>query len=70
MIISDFLSRQKHDDSDQHDIMPFSFNMQCMLQTRYYNISEKEQGKYLFQTRSLAKLVALFYQRYTVEIKE
>ena len=26
-----------------------------MLQSRYYNISEKEQGKYLVQTRSQAK---------------
>ena len=26
-ILSDFLSRQKHDDSDSHDIIPISFNM-------------------------------------------
>ena len=29
--------------------------MQNVLQNRYYNISEKEQGKYLVQTRSQDK---------------
>ena len=29
--------------------------MQNMLCTRYYNLNEKEQGKYLVQTRSQAK---------------
>ena len=27
MILSDFLSRQKHDDSNLHEIIPISFNM-------------------------------------------
>ena len=27
MILSDFLSRQKHNDSDPHEIIPLSFNM-------------------------------------------
>ena len=27
MILSDFLSRQKHDDRNPHDIIPVSFNM-------------------------------------------
>ena len=53
MILSDFLSR--HDDSDPHEIIPISFNMQNVLHTRYYNINEKEQGKYFIQTRSQAK---------------
>ena len=38
-----------------HKILPISFNMQNVLQARYYNIGEKEQGKYLVQTRSQAK---------------
>ena len=29
--------------------------MQNILQSRYYNISEREEGKYLVQTRSQAK---------------
>ena len=46
MILSDFLSRQKHDDSNPHEIIPISFNMQNILQTRYYTIGEREHGKY------------------------
>ena len=38
MILSDFLSKQKHDESDPHDIIPISFNMQSILQTRYNNL--------------------------------
>ena len=55
VIPSDFLSRQKHDDSNPHEIMPILFNMKNVLQTRYYSINEREQGKCLFQTRSQAK---------------
>ena len=32
-----------------------SFNMKNVLHNRYYSKSEKEQGKYLIQTRSQAK---------------
>ena len=55
MILSDFLSRQKQDDCNSLDIIPISFNMQNILQSRYYNISGREQGKYLVQKRSQAK---------------
>ena len=34
MILSDFLSRQKHDDSNPHEIIPISFNMQNVLLSR------------------------------------
>ena len=37
MILSDFLSRQKHDDSNLHDIIPISFNMYNILYERYYS---------------------------------
>ena len=50
MILSYFLSRQKQDDSNPHEIIPISFNMQNILQSRYYNITEREEGKYLVQT--------------------
>ena len=53
MILSDFLSVQKQDDSNPHEIIPISSNKQNILQTMYYNISE--QGKYLVQTRLQAK---------------
>ena len=31
MILSDFLSRQKHHDSNPHEIIPISFNMHNIL---------------------------------------
>ena len=53
MILSDFLSRQTHDDSDPHDIIPISFNMHNTLHERYYKIKMKE--RYLVQTQSQTK---------------
>ena len=38
MILSDFISRQKHDKSNPHDIIPISFNMHNILHKRYYNL--------------------------------
>ena len=55
MIPSDFLSMQKQDDSNPHEIIPIWFNMQNIFQSKYYNIGERERGKYLVQTRSQAK---------------
>ena len=50
MILSDFLSRQKNDDSNCHEIIPISFNMHKILNDNYYNIEE-----YLIPTRSQAR---------------
>ena len=50
MIHCDFLSRQKHDDSSPHEIIPISFNMQSILQTRYNNLGKGNPVKYLVQT--------------------
>ena len=47
MILSDFLPRQKHDNSNPHEIIPFSFNMHSILHDKYYNIGNSE--KYLTQ---------------------
>ena len=47
MILSVFLSRQKNDDSNPHEIIPISFNMCKILDDNYYDIE-----KYLIQTRS------------------
>ena len=55
MIFGDFLSRNKQDNSNIHEIIPISFNVQNTLQSRYYNIGEGKEGKYLFQTRLQAK---------------
>ena len=51
--IKQFLSRQKHDDSDPHKIIHISFNMYSILQEKYYNIGHS--AKYLVQTWSQAK---------------
>ena len=51
MILSDFLSRQKHDNSNPHEIIPISFNMQNISHSEYYNIGKGREGKYLVQTR-------------------
>ena len=48
-----FLSRQKHDKSNPHEIIPISFHMQGALHEIYYNIGTLE--KYLVQMRSQAK---------------
>ena len=47
MILSDFLCRQKNDNSNPHEIIPIYFNMCTILDDNYYNIA-----KYLIQTRS------------------
>ena len=49
MISSDFLSRQKNNDSNPYEIIPISFNVCKILDDNYYN------EKYLIQTRSQAK---------------
>ena len=53
MILSEFLSRQKHNDSNPHEIIPISFNMHIMSHEKYYNIGKSE--KYLVQTWSQTK---------------
>ena len=46
MVVSDFLSRQKHDDSNLHEIVLILCNMQGLLHIRYYNIDEGNSEKY------------------------
>ena len=45
MILSNFLSIQKHHDSKPHEIISISFNMQSILQTRYYNLGDRDAVK-------------------------
>ena len=49
MILSDFLSQQKNDNSNPHEIIPISFNMYQVLENKFYD------DKYLIQMRSQAK---------------
>ena len=61
MILSDFLSRQKTDDSNPHKIIPISFSLRKVLHECYYKISDMtrtvdlETDKYMLHTRSQAK---------------
>ena len=55
VILSDFLPRQKHDDSNPHEVILISFSMQDILYSSYYNIGEIKEGKYLLLIRSQAK---------------
>ena len=55
MILSDFLSKQKHDNNNPHEIIPISFNMQNVLLFRYYNIGERKEDICLVQTRLQAR---------------
>ena len=50
MILSDFLSRQTHDNGDPHDIVPISFDMHNTLHEKYYNIETRD--RYLVQMHS------------------
>ena len=49
MILSDFLSWQKNNDSNPHDFIPISFNMYQVLENKFYD------DRYLIQMRSQAR---------------
>ena len=53
MVLSEFLSRQKHNDSNLYEIMPIYFNMHQVLHEKYYNMEDTEN--YLVQTKSQTK---------------
>ena len=55
MILSDFLSRQRMDNRNPHEIIPISFDMQAILRDRYYNVGQEKDSRYLIQTWSQAK---------------
>ena len=61
MVLSDFLSRQKNNDSNPCEIIPISFTLKSLTYEHFYQfnsmtaIGETETNKYLIQTRSQAK---------------
>ena len=56
MILSDFLSQQKNDDSDHSEIIPISFNAYDILEgNRNIDIHKRNDEKYLIQTCFQAK---------------
>ena len=40
MVLSDFLSRQKTDDSSPHEIIPISFSLRRVLLENYYRLND------------------------------
>ena len=59
MVLSDFLSRQKMDDSNPHELIPISFTLRSQVDNHFYQINrgtnQPKTDKYLVQTRSQAK---------------
>ena len=53
MMLSGFLSRQRTDKSNPHEILPISFDMQAILKDRCYNVGK--DSKNLIQMQSPAK---------------
>ena len=56
MVLSDFLSRQKTDDSNPHELIPISFLLRDQISDHFYHIDNEinlpREDKYLVQTRS------------------
>ena len=61
MVLSDFSSRQNHNDSNPHEVIPTSFNMHNVLHEKYYNIGKTE--KFWVQTILKPNLVELNFQK-------
>ena len=61
MVLSDFLSRQKVDNSNPHEIIPISFSLRKVLHDSFYRlrnltkITDSEMDKYMVQTRAQVK---------------
>ena len=59
MVLSDFLSRQKMDDSNPHELIPISFSLKSQVSNYFYHIDNEviipRNDKYLVQTRSQVK---------------
>ena len=56
MVLSDFLSRQKTDDSNPHELIPILFSLRDQVSDSFYHIDHENnlprKDKYLVQTRS------------------
>ena len=63
MVLSDFLSRQKTDDSSPHELIPISFTLRDQTDDHFYQINSRtdqpKTDKYLVQTRSQAKFSSI-----------
>ena len=70
MVLSNFLSRQRTDDSNPHELIPISFSFRDQVSDYFYRIDNEvivpRKDRYLVQTRSQVDHVVLDYQRYMV----
>ena len=59
MVLSDFLSRQKMDDSNPHKLIPISFTLRSQIDNHFYQFhnetNQLKNDRYLVQTRSQVK---------------
>ena len=61
MVLSDFLSREKIDNSSPHEIIPISFSLRKVLQESYHSLNDLTKNidsgtdKHMVQTRSQGK---------------
>ena len=59
MVLSNFLSRQKMDDSNPHELIPISFTLRSQVDYHFYQIdneiNQPRNDRYLVQTRSQVK---------------
>ena len=61
MVLSDFLSRQRTDDNNPHEIIPISFSLRKVLHESYYTLGDitrninLQTDKYMVQTRAQPK---------------
>ena len=59
MVLSDFLSRQKMDGSNPHELIPISFSLKSQVDNHFYHIdneiNQPRDDRYLVQTRSQVK---------------
>ena len=59
MVLSNFLSRQKMDDSNPHKLIPLSFTLKSQVDNHFYQIdneiNQPKNDRYLVQTRSQVK---------------
>ena len=63
MVLSDFLSRQKMDDSNPHELIPISFSFKSQVSNHFYRIDNEviipRNDKYLVQTRSQVRSIGI-----------
>ena len=73
MVLSDFLSRQKTDDSNPHELIPISFTLRNQIDDHFYQINSRtdqpKTNKYLVQTRSQAKSSSIKIQKYMAQTR-